>query len=123
MRDYLETNPAAGWVRSGDIRVLWNGVTEVENARFKICDGLAINKYVSRETLRAAIQDDICNVPLASPISRRYHEGTMEHMVISHGYHEPPPDASVLTNYSCVRYLLAEITDGCDGNDPQNLAN
>lgn len=118
MRDYLKTNDAAGWARSGDIRALWNGVTEAENTRFKICTGVSGSKYVARETLRSAIQDDFCNANLNNPFYRRYNENTMEDVAISLQYTDPNPDTSVITRDSCVQYLLGDITDGCDGDDP-----
>lgn len=119
MRDYLKENPAAGWTRSGDTRVLWNGVTEADNPRMKTCAGLGANKYVARETLRAAIQDDFCAAGPSVRLSRRYNAGSMEDVVVSLDFYQPNPDSSVLGRDACVRYLLAEVTDGCDGNDPE----
>lgn len=111
MRDYLKENPAAGWVRSGDTRVLWNGVTEANNPRMRTCTGLGDNKYVARETLRAAIQDDFCAAGPSVRLSRRYNEGSMEDVVVSLDFYHPNPDSSVLGRDACIRYLL-EITDG-----------
>jgi len=113
MRDYLKEDESAGWVRTDPIRVLWNGVTEDENPRFKRCTSLSTNKYVARETLRRAIEDDFCNLALTTPVSRRYHEGTLEHVVISLAHDTPTPDPSVLTRDACVRYLLGDVTDAC----------
>lgn len=122
MRDYLKTNDAAGWTRSGDIRALWNGVAEAENPKFKVCTGVAGGKYVARETLRSAIQDDFCNADLSGPVlDRRYNENTMEAVVISLRHDDAgqaTPDPSVLTKDSCVRYLLGDLVDGCDADDP-----
>jgi hypothetical protein len=115
VRNYLKGNPDAGWNRQRDIRVLWNGVTEDHNPRFKNCLGVETNKYVSRETLRVAIEDDFCNKKLESGLTRRYNEDTMEDVTIGLYYPEDPaPDPSLLTKESCVRYLLGELTDGCD---------
>jgi len=118
MRDYLKTNEKAGWVRSGNIRALWNGVTEAENPRFLACNGVATNKYVTRETLRAAIQDDFCNLDLSRTWARQYNQNTMEHVIIQTRFFIQNPDGRVLSKEACVEYLLAGITDGCDGNDP-----
>lgn len=118
MRDYLKTDPGAGWVRSGGIRVLWNGVTEQLNPKFKYCAGLASNKYVERETLRKAIEDDFCNQDLRAPLAIIYNEHTMEEVSVALDMDGTDPDPGVISKDGCLRYLLAEVTDGCDGNDP-----
>ncbi|OIW27885.1 hypothetical protein CONLIGDRAFT_634211 [Coniochaeta ligniaria NRRL 30616] len=111
-RDYIKSNPAAGWERRDHARVLWNGVTEADNARYKTCTDIMANKYVARETLRSAIEDDFCNKNLNAPVSIRYHEGSMEDVTVHLEYYHDNPDPSVLTQASCRQNLL-EITDGC----------
>lgn len=115
MRDYLETNPSAGWIRPGGQRVLWNGVTEEHNPPFKQCAGLAGNMYVEQETLRKAIQEDFCTQDLSQSYAKRYNPNTMEDMVISIEYDGiMPPLAGTVDQAGCVRFLLGELTDGCD---------
>lgn len=92
----------------------------------KTCAGLAAAKYVGRETLRSIIEDHFCPDAVAQggldkdsgSISRRYNRVTMDEAALgidyAHGLDFRPnmPD--------CVRYLIAELTDGCGGNDPDN---
>lgn len=125
-QDYLANHPDAGWSRYPGIRVLWNGVTETDlplsiAAFNKVCAGLTANKYVDRETLRSAIQDDsFCDDYVAQgSLSRRYKNDTMDDVIISIDY--PPDSPYARTKDDCVRYLLGELTDGCDAaNNPPN---
>lgn len=102
---------------------------EDKNPRFKNCAGLASNKYISRDSVRHDIEVasskrlsrsivDFCDLNLNQPISQRYHEGSLEDVIISLDYNCQNPDPSVLTRQSCVRYLGGELTDGCDIPDP-----
>jgi hypothetical protein len=128
MRDYIASHPDNGWNRKPGTRLLWNGVDEGHNPPetadvntnnyVKTCAGLASNKYVSRETLRAAIVNDFC--PTSNKyglISMRFKKDTMDDVLISGTI----PWSNI--NYrptidNCERWMLAEITDGCDGNNP-----
>lgn len=143
VRDYLVNSPAAGWPRKPtDVRVLWNGVTEADNPKeappnpmsssppqpvlSKTCAGLAADVLCGRETLRSIIEDHFCPDAVAQggldkdsgSISRRYNQGTMDEVALGIDY---APDLDFRPNMpDCVRYLLAELTDGCDGNDPDH---
>jgi hypothetical protein len=122
IRDYLETNPSAGWVRPGGQRVLWNGVTEDFNPPFKKCAGLTANKYVEQATLKNAIEDDFCTQVPSQSFEKRYNPNTMEDMVLSIEYDGvmAPLDDTV-NQAGCVRFLLGELTDGCDAaGNPNN---
>lgn len=121
MRDYLETSEAAGWTRSGGLRVLWNGVTEADNPKVpKLrCYGLAGGRYVNRETLRGIIVNEFCPVAAqrgdATPTSYKYRHGTMDEVLISVTHNNP--DWKPHDKGTCAGYLLGEITNGCDGQD------
>lgn len=118
MRDYLETSDTAGWVRTVNLRVLWNGVTEANNPKVPKmrCYGLAGDRYVGRETLRSVIEDEFCEDAVQhGSISRRYKPGTMDEVTISVNYKDPNKPRN---RGDCVLYLLGSITDICDANDP-----
>ncbi|OIW34633.1 hypothetical protein CONLIGDRAFT_688528 [Coniochaeta ligniaria NRRL 30616] len=54
-------------------------------------------------------------------IARRYNQGTMDEVSLGIDY---APGLDFKPNMpDCVRYMLAELTDGCDGNDPNNPEN
>ncbi|RKU41844.1 hypothetical protein DL546_005567 [Coniochaeta pulveracea] len=121
MRDYVETHPDAGWVRSGGQRVVYNGVTEAINPSFKTCAGLASNKYVERETVRKAVQQDFCVQVPPQSFSKRYNGGSMEDMVLSIQYDGRTPLDHTINSAGCVQFLLGELADGCDAaNNPNN---
>ncbi|KAB5531313.1 hypothetical protein GE09DRAFT_1251915 [Coniochaeta sp. 2T2.1] len=115
MRDYLATNPAAGWEREIGVRVLWNGVTESDvpftSATLKKeCFDIASRKYVERDLLRAIIEDKFCPDFVGhGSISRRYNENTMADVQISIEYNSNEPRTKDL----CIRYLLGELVDAC----------
>ena len=137
LRAFLQTDQAS-WAREPGIRVLWNQVTEADNpkqqqqlapAEQKTCRGLGSSKYVAREVLRHIIENKFCPDAVAQgtldkdsgSIMRRYNEKTMEEAIIAIDY-RPGLDFK-LNQSDCVRYLLGDITDGCDGNDPANPEN
>ncbi|KAB5576049.1 peptidase S8/S53 domain-containing protein, partial [Coniochaeta sp. 2T2.1] len=90
VRDYLESD-AAGWVRSGDSRVLWNGVTEADNPQIPVkrCWGLLRDgdtyMYLERDVLASLIKDKFCDEAVGKGASygAEYHQGTLNHVKIS----------------------------------------
>jgi hypothetical protein len=145
LRDYLQTN-AASWARTPNIRVIWNGVTEKDNPTVVphatiqqttittptptsqlTCNGLASKNYIERDGLPNLIKQEFCPdaVKQGGPdkdsgsIVRLYNQGTPDEVsiTIDSSSGNPIPNES-----DCETHLLT-ITDGCDGNDPNNPAN
>lgn len=85
-----------------------------------VCNGLGNNKYVNRDIVKDSIQNSFCpDAVKKGPIQERYNQGTPEEVVIT----LQGPNGFKPSIEDCTKYLLATITDGCDGNNPQNPAN
>jgi hypothetical protein len=98
--------------------MLWNGAGLTENPPVPKCYGVATNRYVGRDTLQSAIEDDFCRDAVQSGVtslSRRYKPGTMDEVLITVESENPAMSRS---KDECVQHLVGSITDGCDGNDP-----
>ena len=84
-----------------------------------MCNGLASNKYVGRDIVKDSIQNHFCPEAVSKgPTQETYNQGTPEEVLIS----LQGPNGFKPTSDDCTKYLLAVITDGCDGS-PQNPAN
>lgn len=97
----------------------------------KECAGLGSRKYVSRSELKRLIEDEFCPAavkqgaldPGSAALMRPYNSGTMDAVDIAI---EWQPGVQFTPNLDdCTKYLLQEITDGCDGDDqkgnPENF--
>ncbi len=85
-----------------------------------VCNGLGSGKYVTRDIVKDSIQNSFCPDAVSKgPIQERYNQGTPEEVVIT----LQGPNGFKPSSDECKKYLLAAITDGCDGNNPQNPAN
>ncbi|PSK42249.1 hypothetical protein B9Z65_4163 [Elsinoe australis] len=88
------------------------------------CNGVGGGHYVSQPTLSDIITNKFCPDAVAQgtldtnsgSISRSYNPGTMEAVSVSMDW---APGLDFKPNLDdCKQYLLARLTDGCDGNDP-----
>jgi hypothetical protein len=85
-----------------------------------VCNGLGSSKYITRDIVKDSIQNSFCPDAVSKgPIQERYNQGTPEEVVIT----LQGPNGFKPSSDECTKYLLAVITDGCDGNNPQNPAN
>lgn len=84
------------------------------------CHGLGDDRYVDRDLAKDAIDSQFCpEAATKGSISREYYERTPDHIVIT----VQGPAGFKPTVDDCVKYLLGNVIDGCDGNDPNNPAN
>ncbi|KAI1843509.1 hypothetical protein JX266_010335 [Neoarthrinium moseri] len=148
LREYIASDKF-GWARV-DKSAIWNGVDEAHNPPVqgsgsgsggssgnsppplhKECAGLDRKKYVGRQELQRIIEQDFCPTAVkqrildrdSGAITRQYNQGTSDAVTMAI---EWAPGMSFAPNQDdCVKYLLQEITDGCDGdgsgNNPENF--
>ncbi|EHL03100.1 hypothetical protein M7I_1075 [Glarea lozoyensis 74030] len=95
----------------------------------KKCWGVGTGKFLSREMLATLIETEFCPTAVkqgvldvgAGSLSRRYNEGSMEDVTIAIEWVPGLPFQPNMKD--CVDRLLGDLTDGCDGNDPNNIDN
>ncbi|KAK9420104.1 putative Peptidase S8/S53 domain-containing protein [Seiridium unicorne] len=142
VRNYVASDQF-GWVRD-KVLAVWNGVDEAHNPPVvssgdssgttapplhKQCTGLDSRKYVGRDELKRIIDKEFCPTAVeqktldsgSAAIMRSYNSGKMDAVAVAIEWlpniqFEPNPD-------DCHKYLLQEIVDGCDGDDPHNPEN
>ncbi|KPM39889.1 hypothetical protein AK830_g6661 [Neonectria ditissima] len=113
LKAYLQSDQGS-WERAQGVRVLWNGVTEVDNPGEHVeCNGLGKNIYVERDSVNDLIENDFC--PSTSmqnglqqrslSVSRIYNEGTPNMVTLS------IDSQTEQTEQDCVKYLKMAVDD------------
>ncbi|KAK9774038.1 putative Peptidase S8/S53 domain-containing protein [Seiridium cardinale] len=142
VRNYVASDQF-GWVRD-KVLGIWNGVDEAHNPPVvsfgdgsgttappvhKQCSGLGGREYVGRDELKRIIEKEFCPTAVeqrtldsgSAAIMRSYNSGKMDAVAVAI---EWPPNAQFEPNPDdCHKYLLQEIVDGCDGDNPDNPEN
>ncbi|KAK6063014.1 Subtilisin-like protease 3 [Seiridium cupressi] len=122
VRNYVASDQF-GWVRD-KVLAVWNGVDEAHNPPV-----VSSGDSSGRDELKRIIDKEFCPTAVeqktldsgSAAIMRSYNSGKMDAVAVAIEWlpniqFEPNPD-------DCHKYLLQEIVDGCDGDDPDNPEN